>query len=784
MTRKDNSQQGSLGPIDFSELGMQLLPHVKRVIGSLDSGARLKGDELWFADPHKTGGDRDRDTASINVQSGAWHARASGKGGHDLVSAVAYITAQSQTEAAQTALDLAGLSSIPRLSASAHASASCADEIPDLAYSGAILNEEARRNKIRQILKDNPAPVSGTIAENYFTARRIVPFPSVDEARFASALPYWDGDRCYGHYPAVLFRMTNAATGDVSNVMRVYLRSDGGAKLELKSDDGAKLSPKKVVGPYDGCAMWFLGRSGEIGEEVILCEGPEDALSIRLATGQTVVAAGSWHQLEKVALPPHVKRVVIVPDDNSDPDDPAKTNVGEEGLERAARVFSAAGIEVYVARIPNRMDANDILCSKEVGGGLEGLRGIIEARVPYKAPHVDGTRESTFKRRRVSNAVFDDEVEITFNKRYLVKHLVEPGTLCALYGPSTVGKTFLAIDLAAHIAQGKPWASRPTEKSPVLYVGLEGVVGLDRRIKAITESMGMSDGRLARFDGYVTLGDDELGTLGEKTLIATCEEIRTSTGEPVGLIVIDTLWRAMAGGEENSAKEMGAVVARLNRVIQKTGAAILVVHHPGKDLEKGMRGSNSLFAACDCVLKAYERDGSRRVEIEKSKDDLQGPCFTYNLQPVALGRDDDGEEVTSCVVEKQLPGKHEEFKRERPPEATPQGKALNELEHLIIDRKGQVLNNHERIPDGAEVVKLEDWAEACRKKGLANSTTDNADNRRRAEDQAFRRACQKLEKSSLVCMYDGLVWIPRTRVQTRLKDPARKPGKVAGANEE
>ena len=91
---------------------------------------------------------------------------------------------------------------------------------------------------------------------------------------------------------------------------------------------------------------------------------------------------------------------------------------------------------------------------------------------------------------------------------------------------------------------------------------------------------------------------------------------------------------------------------------------------------------------------------------------------------------------------------------------------------------------HERIPDGAEVVKLEDWAEACRKKGLANSTTDNADNRRRAEDQAFRRACQKLEKSSLVCMYDGLVWIPRTRVQTRLKDPARKPGKVAGANEE
>jgi hypothetical protein len=43
----------------------------------------------------------------------------------------------------------------------------------------------------------------------------------------------------------------------------------------------------------------------------------------------------------RTALPPSVKRLIIVPDDNSDPNDPSKVNVGERGLEQAARAYSA-----------------------------------------------------------------------------------------------------------------------------------------------------------------------------------------------------------------------------------------------------------------------------------------------------------------------------------------------------------------------------------------------------------------------------------------------------------
>ena len=636
--------------------------------------------------------------------------------------------------------------------------------------------EKAERAKanIQMLLNEYPSPVSGTVGENYFRARGIVALPSAPEARFAPALPYWDGSRDHGSYPAVLLPMLNATTGEILNVLRIYLAPDGSGKLDLNDDDGRKLPPKKVIGRYDGCAMWFTGTSGELGEEIILCEGPEDALSLRMATGQTAVAAGSWHQLEKVAIPAGVKRIVIVPDDNSDPENPTKDNVGEKGLQRAARKFSKAGIEIFVARVPGRKDSNAVLCDEGPEGGVDGLRRIIQRRAPYSAPNLEDQVSNAIKKNwRLAQAVFDDEVEIILDKRYLVKRLIEPGTLCALYGPSTVGKTFLALDLAAHIAHGKPLAERPTERAPVLYCALEGAAGVDRRMAAIVTAMGASDRRLARYDGYLTFGMDRSGSDSENALIKTCKEIEAKIGEPVALIVIDTLWCAMGGADENSAKDMGVVVARLKRIAEATGAAILVVHHPGKDGAKGMRGSSSLFAACDCVLRAFENNNKRRVWIEKSKDDLTGPLFTYELKPVSLGKDAEGEEITSCIVEIRLPGKVEEIKRERPPPTEPHGKALNELEHLILDGKGEELKSHERIPDHAVVVRLDLWVEACRKKGLAHSTTDNPDHRRRADEKAFKRACSKLEKSGWVCVHDQLVWIPRTRAQT-LKGRAEK----------
>ena len=83
---------------------------------------------------------------------------------------------------------------------------------------------------------------------------------------------------------------------------------------------------------------------------------------------------------------------------------------------------------------------------------------------------------------------------------YLIDKLLPQGGLVGLYGLPGAAKTFLAIDLALHVAMGLPWLGRATAPGNVLYV------------------------RLPVFGYY-----DEQGNLvGEQTIIATMSGLSAS----------------------------------------------------------------------------------------------------------------------------------------------------------------------------------------------------------------------------------------------------------------
>ena len=67
-------------------------------------------------------------------------------------------------------------------------------------------------------------------------------------------------------------------------------------------------------------------------------------------------------------------------------------------------------------------------------------------------------------------------------------------------------------------------------------------------------------------------------------------------------------------------QDMPAFVGRLQAIARETGAAVLVVHHPGKDDTRGMCGSMVLFAACDDVIKIIASGNIREVATEKVKE--------------------------------------------------------------------------------------------------------------------------------------------------------------------
>jgi RecA-family ATPase len=68
------------------------------------------------------------------------------------------------------------------------------------------------------------------------------------------------------------------------------------------------------------------------------------------------------------------------------------------------------------------------------------------------------------------------------------------------------------------------------------------------------------------------------------------------------LIVIDTLARNFGGGEENTSQDMSRFIDSGDKLRKDFSASVLVLHHPGKNTEKGARGHSALLAGVDMMM--------------------------------------------------------------------------------------------------------------------------------------------------------------------------------------
>jgi hypothetical protein len=163
---------------------------------------------------------------------------------------------------------------------------------------------------------------------------------------------------------------------------------------------------------------------------------------------------------------------------------------------------------------------------------------------------------------------------------------------------------------------------------------------------------------------------------------------------PVRWIIVDTLSRAIAGGDENGPKDMSALVGGADCVRNETGAHISFIHHPGKDGTKGARGHSSLLGAIDTEIEIKRIDGTRdafSVMMTKQRELDYGPPLTFRRVVVPLGTTNKwGKSVTSCIVREEMikPG-------------------LNELEQAATGILRTMLFDNE-----ATAVKLTAWREA------------------------------------------------------------------------
>lgn len=224
---------------------------------------------------------------------------------------------------------------------------------------------------------------------------------------------------------------------------------------------------------------------------------------------------------------------------------------------------------------------------------------------------------------------------------WLIAGVMRKGELVAIYGPPGSGKSFVALDMALRIALGDSWAGHACAAGRVLYIAAEGLYSLRERSKAWVLQYQDVEQVEAELQGlFEIIGEGVSFIESEFELL-----LEALKGQTYVLIVVDTLARCTAGGDENNSKDMGLFIRSGDRLRKATGATVFVVHHSGKGDARIERGSSALRGACDAMFvtsQEKDRDKVFRVSCEKQKEGDLFADIEFGLKIVEVGTDEFG----------------------------------------------------------------------------------------------------------------------------------------------
>lgn len=209
----------------------------------------------------------------------------------------------------------------------------------------------------------------------------------------------------------------------------------------------------------------------------------------------------------------------------------------------------------------------------------------------------------------------------------ILEDFIEKGSHVVIYGESNSGKTFLTLDIAAHIAVGKDWGGFKYKGDPggcgVLYLCAEAGKKFKVREAVVKRKLGldlhdkMEDWKFFRVDNKV-IQIDKNGEV-RKGILDIINHLKEEHNIEIGVVVIDTLARSFVG-DENNTETMNSYIKEIDEVKTQTDATVILVHHTGKDKTKGARGSSSLRAAIDTEIEVINDNGIRQMRVTKQRD--------------------------------------------------------------------------------------------------------------------------------------------------------------------
>jgi hypothetical protein len=288
--------------------------------------------------------------------------------------------------------------------------------------------------------------------------------------------------------------------------------------------------------------------------------------------------------------------------------------------------------------------ASVIKMAKDLPVSADGLRRVAEEAASHASATTTGVTppdyDGRFPLRRAG-----DIARLPAGK-WWIKGILPKAQIGAIFGASGSGKSFLALDIMAHLSLGRSWRGRTAAPARGLYIAAEGGTGVGKRINAWAQHNKVNADEL----------DISVLTVAPNIMLKDdIEELVRAVKLAGGFdyIVVDTYAQVTPGANENGAEDMGRALAHCRALFEATGAMVILIHHSGKDASRGVRGWSGINAALDFALETTRAEGSeyRELRVSKMKDGEDGLTFGFKLSTVVVGLDEDLEEITSCVIE-------------------------------------------------------------------------------------------------------------------------------------
>ncbi len=211
----------------------------------------------------------------------------------------------------------------------------------------------------------------------------------------------------------------------------------------------------------------------------------------------------------------------------------------------------------------------------------------------------------------------------------LIHGVLRQGHKMLIAGPSKAGKSFLQIELAIAIAEGKKWLSWDCAQGRVLYVNLE----LDRasclhRFKDVYQALGYPENNLKNIDVWNLRGRSvPMDKLAPKL-------IRRAAKKDYIAVIIDPIYKVLTG-DENSADQMANFCNQFDKVCTELGTAVIYCHHHSKGAQGSKRsmdrasGSGVFARDPDALLDLIELETTEALMKQEENRAVCEACRQY-----------------------------------------------------------------------------------------------------------------------------------------------------------